>query len=109
MYKRQPHKRPAENFYTVLEQAETNTTLRYVLGPGRIYDESYYARFDPVTALRQAKSCMPFIRAVMNADFAGVERYKTELVGAMQDLPLAQGQSLALLYLYNLYYEMRCV
>lgn len=101
-----PHKRPAENFYTVLEQAETNTTLRYVLGPGRIYDESYYARFDPVTALRQAKSCMPFIRAVMNADFAGVERYKTELVGAMQDLPLAQGQSLALLYLYNLYYEM---
>ncbi|WP_367925945.1 AraC family transcriptional regulator [uncultured Ruthenibacterium sp.] len=101
-----PHKRPADVFYKVLEQAETNTTLRYVLGPGRIYDESYYTQFDPVTALRQAKSCMPFIRAVMNADFAGVERYKNELVGAMQDLPLAQGQSLALLYLYNLYYEM---
>lgn len=101
-----PHKRPAETFYAVLDQAETNTTLRYVLGPGRIYDESYYDRFDPVTALRQAKSLMPFMRAVMNADFAGVERYKAELVGIMQDLPLAQGQSLALLYLYNLYYEI---
>ena len=89
-----------------LEQAETNTTLRYVLGPGRIYDESYYPQFDPVTALRQAKSCMPFIRAVMEADFAQVEQYKNELVGYMQDLPLEQGQSLALLYLYNLYYEM---
>ncbi len=101
-----PHKKPADVFYKVLEQAEINTTLRYMLGPGRIYDESYYTRFDPVTALRQAKSCMPFMRAVMNADFAGVERYKNELVGAMQDLPLAQGQSLALLYLYNLYYEI---
>lgn len=74
--------------------------------PGRIYDESYYPQFDPVTALRQAKSCMPFIRAVMEADFAQVEQYKNELVGYMQDLPLEQGQSLALLYLYNLYYEM---
>lgn len=93
-------------FTRMLEQAETNTTLRYVLGPGRIYDESYYPQFDPVTALRQAKSCMPFIRAVMEADFAQVEQYKNELVGYMQDLPLEQGQSLALLYLYNLYYEM---
>ena len=58
------------------------------------------------SALRQAKSCMPFIRAVMEADFAQVEQYKNELVGYMQDLPLEQGQSLALLYLYNLYYEM---
>ena len=49
---------------------------------------------------------MPFIRAVMEADFAQVEQYKNELVGYMQDLPLEQGQSLALLYLYNLYYEM---
>ncbi len=148
-----PHAEPETSFYTVLEQAETNTTLRYVLGPGRIYDESYYPQFDPVTALRQAKSCMPFIRAVMEADFANttlryvlgpgriydesyypqfdpvtalrqakscmpfiravmeadfvqVEQYKNELVGYMQDLPLEQGQSLALLYLYNLYYEM---
>lgn len=101
-----PHAEPETSFYTVLEQAETNTTLRYVLGPGRIYDESYYPQFDPVTALRQAKSCMPFIRAVMEADFAQVEQYKNELVGYMQDLPLEQGQSLALLYLYNLYYEM---
>ena len=51
--------RAGDVVYTVLEQAETNTTLRYVLGPGRIYDESYYPQFDPVTALRQAKSCMP--------------------------------------------------
>ena len=42
----------------------------------------------------------------MEADFAQVEQYKNELVGYMQDLPLEQGQSLALLYLYNLYYEM---
>ena len=69
-----PHAEPETSFYTVLEQAETNTTLRYVLGPGRIYDESYYPQFDPVTALRQAKSCMPFIRAVMEADFAQVEQ-----------------------------------
>ncbi len=101
-----PHAEPETSFYKVLEQAETNTTLRYVLGPGRIYDESYYPQFDPVTALRQAKSCMPFIRAVMEADFAQVEQFKNELVGYMQDLPLEQGQSLALLYLYNLYYEM---
>lgn len=29
-----PHAEPETSFYTVLEQAETNTTLRYVLGPG---------------------------------------------------------------------------
>lgn len=28
-----PHAEPETSFYTVLEQAETNTTLRYVLGP----------------------------------------------------------------------------
>ena len=53
-----PHAEP-DVVYTVLEQAETNTTLRYVLGPGRIYDESYYPQFDPVTALRQAKAACP--------------------------------------------------
>ena len=51
---------------------------------------------------------MPFIRAVMEADFVQVEQYKNELVGYMQDLPLEQGQSLALLYLCLLY-TSRCV
>ena len=97
-----PDKKPEKEFYTVLERAETNTTLRYVLGPGKLYDARYYAQFDPVVALRKSKECAPFIRAVMNADFAEVEQYKNDLIGRIQNLPLTQGQALMLLYLYNL-------
>ncbi len=100
-----PKKEPQREFYKVLKQAEMNTTLRYVYGPGRIYDGSEKG-FDLTKAQDAGNEYKAFIRAVMNADTQQAENYKNELVGRILESSVEEGQALVMEHLYNLYFEM---
>lgn len=100
-----PQEDPQREFYAVLKDAEMNTTLRYVYGPGRIYDGSEQG-FDLQKAQENGKEYLSFARAVMNADTKAAENYKNELVSRILESSLEEGQLLVLEHLYNLYFEM---
>ena len=96
----------AADFQRALEQAEINTTLRYVLGPGGIYDDSFHDRFDPVAALHDGQNRLPLIRAAIEADQTRVENEQALIARELQSLPIGKARQRALFYLFNLYYEM---
>lgn len=95
-----------DGFYAALEQAEINTALRYVLGPGGVYDETYYGKFDPLSALKKGQSQLPLIRAAIESDFISARQEQQALSAQLMEMPLEEARDYALFYLFNLYYEI---
>ncbi len=96
---------PDRAFYPALEQAELNTTLRYVLGPGGVYDERAYDRFNPLP-LASGKPRPALVQAVIDADGAVIAREQAAIAGQIRSLPLAEARHLALEQLFILYYDI---
>ncbi len=92
--------------YDALEQAEINTTLRYVLGPGGVYDRTCYDLFDPLSALQTGQAQLPLIRAAIECDFIRAAQEQQALSARLMDMPLDKARDDALFYLFNLYYEI---
>ena len=96
----------SSSLYDALETAEIHTTLRYVLGPGGMYDVTAYEKFNPVAALKDDQTRLPLIRAAIEANFTGARQELQQLTGRLMELPLEQSRDYALFYLFNLYYEI---
>lgn len=97
---------PDKAFYPALEQSELNTTLRYVLGPGGVYDEQAYDRFNPLKALAPSRARPALVQAVINADTAAVAREQAAIAAQLRTLSLADARRLALENLFILYYDI---
>ncbi|MBQ8537874.1 MAG: helix-turn-helix domain-containing protein [Clostridia bacterium] len=97
---------PEKRFFDALSQAEVNTTLRYVLGPGGIYDFNAYSKFNPLSALTAGQAQLPLIRAAIDADFVRAHREQQAVTSRLMELPLGKAQAYALFYLFNVYYEI---
>ena len=96
----------ASHFFEAIGQAEMNTTLRYVFGPGAVYAEERYSDFNPLRAFAQRGRCIELIHQVMEADFQQVQAYANALFARFSGIPLATVRREVLLYLFNLYYDM---
>ncbi len=96
---------PDKAFYPALEQAELNTTLRYVLGPGCVYDERVYDRFNPLS-LASNRLRPALVQAVIDADGAVIAQEQAAIAQRIHALSLADARHLALEQLFILYYDI---